>query len=146
MDINTLLQLGASVIKQNKDQETTELGTNELTSALGTLLGGAEGKLDLGSLLSKMQAGGLANIVASWLGNGENAAISPDKINELLGVEKINAFASQLGLSEQSAKTAIADALPEMVDKASPEGSIIENFIGNAVNLKGLTDIASKFF
>jgi uncharacterized protein YidB (DUF937 family) len=93
-----------------------------------------------------MQAGGLSNIVASWLGNGANATVSPDTITELLGADKINAFASQLGLSEQSAKTAIADALPEIVDKASPNGSILENIIENAGGLKGLTDIASKFF
>ena len=146
MDISTLLQLGASVIRQNNDQATTELGTEQLTSALGNIFSGAEGKLDFSSLLSQMHAGGLSNIVASWLGNGANAPVSPDTITELFGADKVNAFASQLGLSEQSAKTAIADALPEMVDKASHNGSILENFIENTGGLKGLTDIASKFF
>ena len=122
MDFTKLLQLGASVIQQNSDQATTGLGADQLASALGNLLGGAGGNPDFGQLLSKMQAGGLGNIVASWLGNGANAAVSPDALTALLGSDKIQAFASQLGLSEQSAKTAIADALPEMVDKASPAG------------------------
>ncbi len=80
MDFTKLLQLGASVIQQNSDQSTTGLGTDQLASALGNLLGGAGGNPDLGALLSKMQAGGLGNIVASWLGKGENAAVSPDAL------------------------------------------------------------------
>lgn len=146
MDITRLLQLGASVIRNNSDRSTTNIGTDELASALGSLFGGAGGKLDFGSLLTKMQAGGLGSVAASWLGNGANAQLSPDAVVNLLGVDKIKVFASQLGLSEQSAKTAIADALPEMVDKASPGGSLIENLFENAGGLKGLTDIAGKFF
>ncbi|MCX6177807.1 MAG: YidB family protein [Chlorobiales bacterium] len=146
MDIAKILQLGASLIQQNSDEATTNLGTDELKSAISNLFGGEEGKLDFGSLLSKMHAGGLGHSAASWLGTGENAAISPDTITELLGSDKIKAFASQLGLSEESAKSAIADALPEMVHKASPEGSLIENLFEKAGGIKGLTDIASKFF
>jgi uncharacterized protein YidB (DUF937 family) len=146
MDFTKLLQLGASVIQQNSDQSTTGLGTDQLASALGNLLGGAGGNLDLGALLSKMQSGGLGNIAASWLGNCENAGISPEAVTRLLGSDKVKAFASQLGLSEQSAKTAIADALPEMVDKASPNGSLIESLVGNIGGMAGLTDIVGKLF
>ncbi|NTV06557.1 MAG: DUF937 domain-containing protein [Chlorobiaceae bacterium] len=145
MDFTKLLQLGASVIQQNSDQSTTGLGTDQLASALGNLFGGAGGNPDFGQLLSKMQAGGLGDIVSSWLGKGTNAAVSPDALTALLGSDKIQAFASQLGLSEQSAKTAIADALPEMVDKASPDGSLLENIAGNIGGMAGLTDFVGKF-
>ncbi len=146
MDIKDLLELGASVIRNNSDDATTSLDTGQLSSALGSLFGGKEGKLDLGSLLGKMKESGLDDIAASWLGNGKNASISGDAIKNLLGSDKIADFASMLGLSEKSAETAIADALPEMVDKASPEGSLLENLIDNAGGLDGLLGMAKKLF
>ncbi len=146
MDFTRILQLGASLIQQNSDETTTNLDTDQLTSAISNLFEGEGGKLDFGSLLTKMQASGLGHIAASWLGSDEKASISPDTIADLLGSDKVKEFASQLGLSEESAKTALADALPEMIQNAHPEGSILENLIDKAGGLKGLADIAGKLF
>ena len=146
MDIKDLLELGASVIRNNSDDATTSLDTDQLSSALGSLFGGKENKLDLGTILGKMKESGLDDIAASWLGNGENVSISGETIKKLLGSDAIADFASMLGLSEKSAETAIADALPEMVDKASPDGSLLENIIDNAGGLDGLLGMARKFF
>jgi len=145
MDIGKLLQLGATVIQKNSDKATDSIPADKLISALAGLLGGSGGKLDLGSLVSKMQSGSLAGIAASWIGKGTNSPVSPDAIPDLVGADKVRSFASQLGLSEQSAKTAIADALPEMVDKASPDGSLLDDLVGNMGGIKGLTDIVGKF-
>jgi uncharacterized protein YidB (DUF937 family) len=146
MDITNILQLGASAIKQSSDPAISGLGTDQLTSALGNLFGGAEGKLDFGPLLAKMQAGGLGNTVTSWIGNGEKAAISPGSVMEMIGADKVKGFASQLGLSEQSAESAIAAALPAMVEKAGTDGSMIGNPVEKAGGLKGMSDIAGKLF
>lgn len=146
MNIEELLNLGASVIRSNSDDATTSLDPDQLSSALGNLFGGTDGKLDFGTLLGKMKESGLDDIVTSWLGNGKNASISGETIKNLLGSDKVADFASMLGLSESSAEAAIADALPEMVDKASPEGSLLENIIDNAGGLDGLLGIARKFF
>ena len=40
-------------------------------NALGGLLGGSDGQLDLGALMGKLQGGGLAAMAQSWLGDGE---------------------------------------------------------------------------
>jgi uncharacterized protein YidB (DUF937 family) len=146
MDITNILQLGASAIQQNGDQETKSLGTDQLTSALGNLFGSTEGKIDFGSLLAKMQAGGLGNIVTSWLGNGEKAAISPDAVTEMIGADKVTAFASQLGISGQSATSAIANALPAMIEKAGASGSMMGNLAEKSGGLDGMKDIAGKLF
>lgn len=146
MNIEELLNLGASVIRGNSDEATTDLDPDQLSSALGSLFGGKEGKLDFGTLLGKMKESGLDDIVVSWLGNGKNAPISGETVKALLGSDTIADFASMLGLSEKSAETAIADALPEMVDKASPDGSLLENIIDNAGGLDGLLGMARKFF
>ncbi|MBC8524891.1 MAG: DUF937 domain-containing protein [Chlorobium phaeobacteroides] len=146
MDLKDLLEIGASVIQNNSDDATTSLDTDQLSSALGSLFGGKENKLDLGTVLGKMKNSGLDDIAASWLGNGKNSSISGEAIKNILGSDKIAGFASALGLSEKSAETAIADALPEMVDKSSPEGSLLENLIDNSGGLDGLIGLARKFF
>jgi uncharacterized protein YidB (DUF937 family) len=146
MDLSNLLQLGASAILHNSDQATNGLDSNELVSALSGLLGGGGGNLNLGAILSKMQQSGLGDIAASWLGNGANAPISPRAVTDLIGSDKIADFASRFGLSEESAKNAIASALPEMVDKASPNGSLLEGLIGSIGGLGGLSNMVNKFF
>ncbi|HWQ25816.1 MAG TPA: YidB family protein [Chlorobaculum sp.] len=147
MDITNILQLGASAIKQSGDPAISGLGTDQLTSALGNLFKGEDGHLDFGSLIAKMQAGGMGDIVTSWLGHGEKVPISPEAITNLIGADKVTAFASQLGLSDQNAKSAIADALPVMVEKAAPSGSIVENLVEKAgEGLKGVKDAIGKLF
>ena len=94
-----------------------------------------------------MQAGGLGEIAASWLGKGENKPLAPDAVSGIVGLDKLREFASQLGLSEESAKTAIADALPQIIDKASPEGSLLDTLADNfgGSGLGGIFDAAKKF-
>ncbi|NTW82411.1 MAG: DUF937 domain-containing protein [Chlorobiaceae bacterium] len=146
MDLTRILEIGASVIQRNHDETTTGLATDSLVSALRNILGAQGGGLDLGALVSGMQQSGLGDIAASWLGTGANAPISPESVTNVIGPGKIQEFASRLGISTESAQTAIADALPEMVDNASPGGELLENFLGNFGNLGGIGDFVGKLF
>jgi len=148
MDLTDLLKMGAEVIQGNSDDATTGLDTNAITDALGSLLSNEEGGLDLSSIISNMTNGnGLGEIVSSWLGNGENMPISVDSITDLIDSEKISEFASNLGLSEESAKGALADALPNVVDKAtSGEGSILDTMLEQVGGAEGAMDMLGKMF
>jgi len=146
MDFSSLLQLGASVIRGNSDKTTTGIPLDKLGSALSGLLGGQTGKPDLGALLSDLQTSGLGEIAASWLGKGANQAVSPDALSGVLGADKLKKFAAQLGISEESAKNAVADALPVMFDKASPDGSLPGDLAGNFGGVNGILDAAKKLF
>jgi len=147
MDLMDLLKTGASLIQGNSDDATTGLDASAITDALGGLLGNSEGGLDLGSLVSGLSENGLGEIVGSWLGNGENAAISGDQITDLLGSDKISEFASSLGLSVDSAKGALADALPQVVDQATTgEGSMIEDMLAQVGGGGGAMDMLGKMF
>jgi len=115
MDLTDLLSIGANMIQGNSDDATTGLDSGAISNALGNILGGENG-LDLSSLVSGLSENGLGEVVGSWLGSGENLPISMDSITDLLGSDKISEFASQLGLSEDSAKGALADVLPNLVD------------------------------
>ena len=148
MDFTELLKMGASAIQGNSDDATTGLDTDSIADALGNLLGGgADGGLDLSSLVSGLSENGLGGIVGSWLGSGENEPISVDAITDLLGSDKISEFASSLGLSEDSAKGALADALPSVVDKATAgEGSILDDMLAQVGGAEGAMNMLGKMF
>ena len=147
MDLMDLLKVGGSLIQGNSDDATSGLDVGDIASSLGGLLGNSEGGLDLSSLVSGLGSNGLGEIVGSWLGGGENASISPDQVTDLLGADKISEFASSLGLSVDSAKTALADALPQVVDQAtSGEGSMVEDLLAQVGGASGAMDMLGKMF
>jgi len=148
MDLNDLLKMGASAIQGNSDDSTTGLNVDDISGALGNLLGGGEeGGLDLGSLMSGLSENGLAGVVGSWLGNGENEAISMDSITDLFGSDKISEFASSLGLSEDSAKGALADVIPNVIDQATTgEGSIVDSMLEKVGGAEGAMNMLGKMF
>jgi len=70
-----LLQLGAQSLTQQMGGSSD---SNALQDVLGSLIGDGD-SMGIGSLVAKMQgggAGGLGEIVQSWLDDGENASIS----------------------------------------------------------------------
>ena len=147
MELMDLLKMGATLIQGNSDDATTNLDTDAIANALGGLISNGTDGLDLGSLVSGLSQNGLGEIVGSWLGNGENQSISVDQISDLLGSDKVSEFASSLGLSEESAKGALADVLPEVVDKAtSGEGSIMDEMLAQVGGPSGAMDMLGKMF
>jgi len=147
MELMELFKIGASMIQNNSDDATTGLDADDITSALSGLIGNSEGGLDLGALVGGLSQNGLGEIVGSWLGNGENASISMDQITDLLGSEKVAEFASSLGISEESAKGALADSLPQVVDQATAgEGSIMDEMLAQVGGPSGAMDMLGKMF
>jgi uncharacterized protein YidB (DUF937 family) len=147
MDFNELFKMGADLIQNNSDSSTTGLDTKDISDALGKLLGAGENGIDLSSIVSKLTDGNLSETIASWLGNGQNLPISADTITDLLGSDKVSEFAKSLGLTEESAKGAIADALPEVVNKAtSGENSIFGEMLDKVGGVDGAMNMLGKMF
>lgn len=146
MDMVDLLKMGATMFINSKQSGDAGSGLDigNLTSALSGLAGGDRSNdgFGLGSLLSKMDSSGLGAIAKSWLGDGNNEAISPDQITNMLGADKISEFASKLGLSNEEAAGGLSEALPQMVDKASRGGSLLDSIGG----VSGAIGMASKLF
>ncbi len=147
MDLMDLLKVGGSLIQGNSDDATTGLDVDDIANALSKLIGNSEGGLDLAALVGGLSQNGLGEIVGSWLGNGENKSISMDQITDLLGSDKISEFASQLGVSEESAKGALVDSLPQVVDQAtSGEGTVMDEMLAQVGGPQGAMDMLSKMF
>jgi len=134
MDIGTILEMGVKMLQKNG----INADSDTISSALNQVIGSGD-SMDIGSMISSFSEGGLGNVVSSWLGSGENAAISSGSLMDMLGSDKIASFASQLGVSEDTALEGLSSALPEMVDNASPEGSLLDSIGGasGALNMVG---------
>ncbi|MDO8266737.1 MAG: YidB family protein [Moraxellaceae bacterium] len=87
------------------------------------LLGQAGG---LEGLLKKFQENGLGEVAASWVGKGQNLPISAEQIQKVLGNEQMAAIASKLGVDPQQASTQLAQMLPGLVDKLTPDGQVAQ--------------------
>lgn len=110
-----------------------------ITSALGGLLSGSGGQAGLGGIIAAMQGKGLGDIAESWLGDGDNADISTDQVREVVGSDKIADMASQLNTDEGSLLDGLKDALPQIIDKSSSGGSLLDS-------AGGLLGMAKKLF
>jgi uncharacterized protein YidB (DUF937 family) len=112
---NLLLQLALSMLQQN---------------------GGLEG------ILGKFREGGLSHQADSWVGTGQNMNISADQLQQVFGSSTINDLASRLGMSEQQAGSEMAQFLPEVINRLTPEGQVPEN--SNEEISQGLSALANS--
>lgn len=83
--------------------------------------GGIEGVLD------KFKAGGLADQAASWIGKGENLPVTADQIASVLGSGTITDIASKMGMDSNDVSGKIAEYLPQIIDKMTPDGEVNAN-------------------
>lgn len=142
MDMGDIIQIGAQLFQSKLDKDGDGLDIGDIVSAISGLISNDDGNLDLGSLVSNLNAGGLASLAASWLGDGDNEEIAPHQVKEIFGGDKISAFAEKLGLDENSALSGLANALPAIVDKSSSGGSLLDSIGG----ISGAIGLASKLF
>ena len=78
----------------------------------------------LRGLIKSFEEKGLGGIAASWIGTGHNLPISAEQIQSVLGNEQVAALAQKLGISTQDVSTHLAQLLPQVVDKITPDGSL----------------------
>jgi uncharacterized protein YidB (DUF937 family) len=118
-----------------------------LDGLLGSVLGGAAGSNagqpqnplmqvalqilqqngGVGGLLDKFRQGGYAQQADTWQSTGQNAPISGSALQEVLGSGAIGQIAQQLGLSHGEAAGGLAQVLPQVIDKLTPNGEVPAN-------------------
>ena len=97
------------------------------SAALPALVNGVLAKTqyhDLNGLVAALQKGGLDAQVKSWLGPGANLPITEEQLKAVLGNAQLQDFARHLGLPVDATLKLLAQYLPDIVDKASPNGVI----------------------
>jgi uncharacterized protein YidB (DUF937 family) len=95
-------------------------GANLLTAAMSLLQqnGGLNGVLDT------FRQGGMAQHADSWVSTGPNIGISGDQLQQVFGGSSIGNIASQLGMSNGQASSAMAQILPELINQLTPNGQV----------------------
>jgi uncharacterized protein YidB (DUF937 family) len=96
-------------------------GAAQLIGVLGGLLAQSGG---LQGLANKFAQSGQGNTFQSWVGMGDNEAISTNQIQNALGSEQVKALAAKMGIDPTQASGFLAEYLPKVVDKLTPAGKI----------------------
>jgi len=78
----------------------------------------------LSGLVQNFQNNGLGEIVSSWIGTGQNRAVSIQQIQSVLGSETIQRLASKVGISTNEVGNQLTQLLPNLVDKLTPDGQM----------------------
>jgi uncharacterized protein YidB (DUF937 family) len=106
------------------DSEGSGGGRGGTMGALLPILAGFLASGGLSKIMGGLKANGLSAQADSWVGTGANQPVSGRDVEQAMGQEQIHQIAQQLGVSESEAADAVAQALPEVVDKVSPKGEM----------------------
>ncbi len=96
-------------------------GAAQLIGVLGGLLAQSGG---LQGLANKFAQSGQGNAFQSWVGMGENQPVSSGQVQNALGSEQVKALAAKMGIDPAQASSFLAEYLPKIVDKLTPEGKV----------------------
>jgi uncharacterized protein YidB (DUF937 family) len=110
-------------------------GSNLLQAVLQLVNNPRTGGLE--GLIRSFQQGGLGDIVNSWVANGENLPVSGEQIKGVLGGSVLQDLAAQLGVSPQQASGSLADVLPQLIDRMTPNGEVPQggDLLGQGLDL-----------
>ena len=80
----------------------------------------------LAGLVEQFRAKGLGAIIQSWVGTGPNQPITPQQIQQVLGMEKISQIATRVGLDPVTVSQQLATILPQVINHLTPGGKLPE--------------------
>ena len=101
------------------------------------LLGNDGGVGGLEGLVAKFQQAGLGDVIGSWIGTGQNQAISGEQLSNVLGNESLSGLANSLGVNSSDLAGQLSNILPGLIDKLTPAGQAPAGGLGNTGDLMG---------
>ena len=78
----------------------------------------------LDGLINQFNKNGLGDVINSWIGTGQNQAISPTQLREVLGRKTVNDLSRQAGAPRDELLSQLAKYLPGVIDKLTPNGQL----------------------
>ena len=131
-----LLDMVKNVLKSGDIQGGNPMMDTVMNMVANPSGGGLQG------LVKTLQNSGLSDEVASWVSTRSNIPVSAEQIMKAFSGGQLGQIASKLGVSENEAAGELADVLPKVIDKLTPEGQIPE---GDLL-AKGLNMMKGKLF
>ena len=120
--------LGSLLGGLNNNQQS---GLMSAVSGLVTKGGGIEG------LMQKFGSHGLGDLVKGWVSTGPNPPATAQHIEQVMSADELHQMAAQTGIDRSHIAGHIAQLLPQMVDKVTPQGQPVA---GNALE-QGLASL-----
>lgn len=99
-------------------------GAGGATAVVGVLTALLAQSGGLQGLANKFSQQGHGDTFSSWVGTGENQPVSSNQIQNILGSEQVQALAAKMGINPAQVSQLMAEHLPKVVDKLTPEGKI----------------------
>ncbi len=100
----------------------TEGSQSSMVSAALSMLSTQNG--GIAGLVQQFTSHGLGDVVSSWVGTGQNLPVAPQQVQSALGSEQVQAIAAKLGISPEAASAGLAQVLPSLVDRLTPNGEV----------------------
>ncbi|MFZ6778241.1 YidB family protein [Undibacterium sp. Ji83W] len=108
----------------NQDNDSKAGLMQAVVAMLGDKQPGGVGGLQ--ALISAFHQAGLADIVQSWVGTGQNMPISAAQIQQALSGGQLQQLADAAGISHEGAASHLAEFLPGIIDHLTPHGQVRE--------------------
>jgi uncharacterized protein YidB (DUF937 family) len=104
-------------------------GKEDLAGAPKKLVEGALEMIDaqkdgLKGMVDKLSASGLGEQVKSWVSTGANLPVTAAQIKQALSSSELDMLALKTKLSVEEVTSHLAAALPQIVDKLTPDGML----------------------
>ena len=80
----------------------------------------------LQGMTSKLTSSGMGKQVQSWIGTGENQPVTGQQMQQAMDPNELHSMAQQAGMTDEEAGEQLAQAMPQMVNDATPQGQIPE--------------------
>jgi len=144
--LDTVLGVIKSATANNTASATNAVpGSNDqglLESVIGLISDPQTG--GLAGLVEKISSEGLGDQVASWVSTGQNLPITADQISAVLGSTFVQEIAGKMGINTADVAGSLAQLLPQVVDKLTPDGQLPGDNKLLQAGLAGLTSLLSN--
>jgi uncharacterized protein YidB (DUF937 family) len=119
-----------------------------ITQGMDLLFGGENGGFDINNIISSVSSNeALGSVLGSWLGDGDNMSIDADTIGYIFSSDKISQFGSLLGIDTQNAQSLLANVIPQIVDKSSSGGSLLDGVdLSDGLDIQDAMAFAKNLF
>src|SRR5262245_28653308 len=98
------------------------LNNNQQSNLMSSVAGLLQGGGGIEGLMQKFNGHGLGDLVKGWVSSGPNPPATPAQIEQVFGGAKLDQMASETGIPRDEIADHVAQTLPQMVDKLTPQG------------------------
>ena len=95
-----------------------------LAGSLMSFLGNDSQGGGLANLVDRFKGARLGHVIESWISNRPNQPVNPDQLRDVLGEQQTKQMAAQSGLSVQTLLSQLAQHLPQLIDRMTPDGTL----------------------